>query len=434
MKAIKHETPLALGLSLALGLCALGCADERSHEQVQEQGEKLLNGTPTYERPEIGRISGCTATLVRPNIVITAAHCVNFRSRTTPGNYNTFTIDLGPGNSQSYPVDLIQVYSGGDLGDQDVALMRLSREVPPEVATPTSLAEREPAAGEAATIFGYGCTNRSSHAGTWTKRKFAFQYGNTYNLCPGDSGGPVVLGADGPVFGINSGYYTGSGQDIFGSPWQFKATLEQQIEDWGGGPEIAPTPTEVQVTNTTGARLWVRCGAVGRQGCSGWQLLQQGESTLVSTYGRRLILDNRDFMPQSPLRYLKLTAPADEVQIHANPSNPFQPGSGAPTCQPDAYEPNESRSYRLGRGSIQGRLCDRDLDYFYVDIQGPWTAVMDFQHSVGDLELWAYDANGRPTQQSKTPSNQERVSGNGPGYVLVYGYEGATGPYTLNLQ
>jgi V8-like Glu-specific endopeptidase len=118
-----------IGVALAwTALVSLAsCVEPPQGELLDEQGEKLLNGTPTFERPEVGRISGCTATLVRPNIVITAAHCVDFRSRTTPGNYNTFTIDLGPGNSSSYPVDLIQVYSSGQLGEQDVALMRLSR-------------------------------------------------------------------------------------------------------------------------------------------------------------------------------------------------------------------------------------------------------------------------------------------------------------------
>jgi V8-like Glu-specific endopeptidase len=425
-----------IGVALAwTALVSLAsCVEPPQGELLDEQGEKLLNGTPTFERPEVGRISGCTATLVRPNIVITAAHCVDFRSRTTPGNYNTFTIDLGPGNSSSYPVDLIQVYSSGQLGEQDVALMRLSRPVPAEIATPTTIADRAPASGEMATIFGYGCTNRSSQTGTWTKRKFEYSYGTSRNLCPGDSGGPVVLGSDGPVFGINSGYYTGGGEDIFGFPWEFKSTLEQQIEAWGGGPEASPTPTEVQVTNQTGARLWVRCGAGDRDGCTGWQLLQQGEATLISTFGRRLILDNRDFMPQRPLRYLKLTAPGDDVQVHANPANPFQAGQAPLACQPDAFEPNESKSYRLNRGTIQGTLCERDLDFFYVDVQGAWTVTMDFQHRAGDLELWAYDANGRPSLQSKTATNQERVSGNGPGYVLVYGFEGATGSYSLNLQ
>ncbi len=436
MRADRIKNLGALSALLILGSVVTGCTNAPTAEELQERGEKLLNGTPTYERPEVGRISGCTATLIRSNIIISAAHCVSYQSRLTPGNYNTFTIDMGPGNSRTFPVDLIKVYSNGQLGRDDVALLRLSTPVPPDVATPTTIATEAPAAGQPATIFGYGCTNRQNQTGTWTKRKFEYSFGTSRNLCPGDSGGPVMVGLNGPVFGINSGYYTGSGDDIFGEPWSFKEVLEQQIVDWGGGPEVEPEPSAVQVTNATGARLWTRCAGSDGPSCTGWQLLQQGESALVTTFGNRIVLDNRDFMPQLPLRYLKLTAPAAEVSVYANPSNPFQAAAGPPqlNCQPDSHEPNESRSKVLTAGTYQGTLCDRDLDYFYINQNGPWTVTMDFNHNVGDLELWAFDANGQPAQQSETPTNQERVTGNGPGYVLVYGFEGATGPYTFNVQ
>ncbi len=229
------STP-CLGLLLAVGIGA--CVPDGSSLETGE-GDEVLGGTVSLDRPEIGSIGGCTATLIRPRVAITAAHCMNYATRETPGRYGTFTIQQADRSTTRYTIERYRSF-GRQLGANDVTLLRLATAVPPEIATPTTVALDEPARGETASIWGYGCTRRGSSQGGGTKRFFAFPYGPSSNLCPGDSGGPMVHGMDGPVFGINSGYYTNNGRDIFGAPWQIRTQIEQQLASWGDGPLAPP--------------------------------------------------------------------------------------------------------------------------------------------------------------------------------------------------
>jgi hypothetical protein len=325
----------------------VGCADEPAPIDTQTLGDELIDGTPTYERPEIGRISGCTATLVAPRGVITAAHCVNYGSRLNAGYYDDFTIDRDGQTERSFRVQRIRSFST-QLGGEDVAIMELAEEVPPEIATPTTVATQDPAQGEPVTLFGYGCVDRYRQSGTWTKRKIEYDYGDTYNLCPGDSGGPGVIGKNGPVFLINSGYYTNSGLDIFGHPSRLRDEITSQFSQWGiqiadpdslgdldggagnggGGDNGNIGSGSVRVTNRTGGGLWVACNGQASATCSDWAFLRDGEGTQVKTPNRGLIFDNQNYLPSTPIRRLRATAPSEDVSVYANLADPFAPLAG----------------------------------------------------------------------------------------------------------
>ena len=337
---------VALGLGVLVGL--VGCADEPAPIETQTLGDELIDGTPTYERPEIGRISGCTATLVAPRGVITAAHCVNYGSRLNAGYYDDFTIDRDGQTERSFRVQRIRSFST-QLGGEDVAIMELAEEVPPEIATPTTVATQDPAQGEPVTLFGYGCVDRYRQSGTWTKRKIEYDYGDTYNLCPGDSGGPGVIGKNGPVFLINSGYYTDSGLDIFGHPSRLRDEITSQFSQWGiqiadpdslgdldggagnggGGDNGNIGSGSVRVTNRTGGGLWVACNGRASSSCTGWTFLRDGQSGDVTTKDRKLMLDNQNFLPSAPMSRLAAVAPSgSSVTVYPNPANPFQAPQG----------------------------------------------------------------------------------------------------------
>lgn len=200
--------------------------------------QKVVRGELTRERPEVGSISmGCTATLVAPEVGLTAAHCVNYGTREQPGNYGTFTLEPAAGGQRRFTIERYKSYSSGDLGPSDLALFRLSSPVPADVARPAPLAATYPGSGRPLTVFGYGCTQRNS--GTdWRKRKASFPMGqNTNHLCPGDSGGPVFDDDSGAVLRVNSGYYLdGFGTDIFGDVARYHSTLRAQVEAWSSTP------------------------------------------------------------------------------------------------------------------------------------------------------------------------------------------------------
>ena len=275
----------------------------------EDMTPKVLNGEPTLERPEIGGIyvgnGFCTATLIRKNVVVTAAHCVDYYSRTRPGNHGRFEITKEDGQTVSYTIDRIFAFRDRYSSQRDIALARLAEDVPPEVARPSSLSIREANPGEQVSIYGYGCTRRNGGGGSGVKRKFTTAYGTTRNLCSGDSGGPVVIG-QGPVFMINSGFITNTGVDVFGHIWVHRDRLIEQIVAWGGSaePEVdpninggddpdAPLVAGVTVKNSTGAKLWLHCAKqVTSSTCSGWTLLDDGGSTFIKTPNQGIYLYN----------------------------------------------------------------------------------------------------------------------------------------------
>ncbi len=233
------------------GLLALGCAadttmdalpPEAPEPRLGERSDEIVGGTITSARPEVGYISGCTATLVAPDVIITAAHCLGYRSATRRGSYGRFTILPASGGQRSFPIVRYRSYSR-QLGRDDVALMQLGEPVPDALATPAGLADAEPPSGAGLTIFGFGCTTRGRRS-DWRKRAFDFRQGErTSNLCPGDSGGPVMT-EDGRVLRINSGYYLDRyGTDIYGMVPPNFGRLEAQVREWSAFDRTDPPPT-----------------------------------------------------------------------------------------------------------------------------------------------------------------------------------------------
>src|SRR4051812_2852057 len=86
--------------SLALLFLIAACAAPASEasEDSASTDDAIVDGAETFEHPEVGLFhnggSYCTATLIRPNVVLTAAHCVTggFKDEAVTG----YSFDIKP--------------------------------------------------------------------------------------------------------------------------------------------------------------------------------------------------------------------------------------------------------------------------------------------------------------------------------------------------
>jgi secreted trypsin-like serine protease len=232
---MNHFTKLSLVAAMALAGCGGAVTAENPVETAQDQSE-IIGGTVNTGDPAIvalyaikdGATSGalCTATVISPTVVLTAAHCVH---PDTVGTGNKFYVMTAPDiTDKTHPSPKLNVKEVHYDPKFDAKLIFNGHDIAVAILeTPTTITpipwNKDPLTaamkGQAARIVGYGLNDSFGQKGAGIKRQATVKLNNYDELfvktgsllpwkviCSGDSGGPVLmkLGGVEKVVGVNS--------------------------------------------------------------------------------------------------------------------------------------------------------------------------------------------------------------------------------------
>jgi len=225
----------------AVALTALACSAPTDAD-VTRRTQTIAGGTADLSHENVFLLvresedSGalCTATLIAPNLLLTARHCVSpgtgddhvlcgdsVLGEPYPADSFIATNDAQPrkGSAIFHGIDVRIPGLGEDTCGYDVALIILKENVPDDVSTPAvPRIDREVMPGESYTAVGYGLNESGNpthgrmqlgdlsiecQPGSCGEGVESTEFRGETGICSGDSGGPA-LDADGKVVGVVS--------------------------------------------------------------------------------------------------------------------------------------------------------------------------------------------------------------------------------------
>ena len=240
---------------IVVGLLS-GCAQPQGAARWEAQTRTIVGGEDETGYPAVGSLlfeewlqssSKCTATLIKTDWILTAAHCLK-------DGLANLKFSIGSDAKQGMKFGLQDYvihprYDNNPIGSlYDIALVRLATPVPANVATPMIYSREplEPHLNEIALYIGYGTTSGTSpFLGVGRKRRVELPveridlvtYSHGFNgsgLCFGDSGGPALLEINGElrIIGVNSAALGCQGDSCDPCTNGSKATRVDRFADW----------------------------------------------------------------------------------------------------------------------------------------------------------------------------------------------------------
>jgi MYXO-CTERM domain-containing protein len=222
--------PRALRTAVVLLVAAAGCGPGQGiAEPTGRQGQPIVNGTPDSGDPAVVLLFGngyiwCSAALITPEVVLTAAHCVppNIEPQVA-SEYSELEVYFG-NNALTSPGETIPVADGWthpgwniNVYEDDIALLALER---PATTTPipvnTTMLRDPEDVGRDMRVVGFGITYDGG-SDNGVKRQTTANVDAIYpafftmsftpgGTCSGDSGGPTLMmqGQNEVVAGVHS--------------------------------------------------------------------------------------------------------------------------------------------------------------------------------------------------------------------------------------
>jgi hypothetical protein len=203
----------------------IGCGCEAPRSPVEAVEQPIVAGMPDPGDPAIMELlsnkgnlwARCTATLVTPRVLLTAAHCFvetpGFRRAVFPGNddRNFTEKDLLPLEATAYDPDYRVARQGHDFG---IVVLASPLPIPP---LRINRAPIDKAQGKIIRYVGYGLVNGRDPNSGGLKRTATAPIAdvssiliavapNAHGSCQGDSGGPMLLddGTGESIIGVTS--------------------------------------------------------------------------------------------------------------------------------------------------------------------------------------------------------------------------------------